>query len=488
MTSPSLQDQFNLRMACIRLATKMTHNGMPIHEHNREALRVPAQARLDEASAACQEAALELGWGRQKAVFTGWTQSEDELTEAGKPRKVRQYVAQNVPFNPNSGKHWTELLIERVGMRAIKFSKKTREPAWDEEVLGDLIANKDQRISRLARYGQKAKQAQKELSNYIEGLPVWTDGRIHPYWAAQDAATTRWTCRGPAAQTIPKHLRGIISAPRCAHCGRWGWVVLSDYSQQEPRILTCQSRDPILADCYQTKRDVYRIVGQSIFGSGYAGITANQRQASKVLFLSMAYGAGVQTQLVALHGASEAFRSIDERQLRKMNDAFFKEHHWIKAYHYDCENQARAGKLVEPLSGHTLHTFGVLDPSLAYNFRIQTAGAYQTSTSLLIVDGQLVEGRDEIYANNHDEIVTGTFREDPMEIVQIHREAMERPWTINGVTIPFVTETKVSSDSIGHALEVSPEGKLKAGSLREITLGFRQALVEQPACRHCLGA
>lgn len=482
---PVFADRFRLRMRCIELACRMTRNGIPIHEANRLSLRLPNEERLAEYTRIVEETALELGWNRAKPKFSHWFDS-DELRKDGKPKKARAYVAEAVPFNPESGHHWTELVIGKMGRVPLKFTKKSKEPAWDEEVLGHLIADPDPRLSKLARYGQKAKAAAKELANYIVGLPVWQDGRIHPYWAAMDAVTGRWTCNGPAAQTFPRHLRSILSVPTCPDCGRRGWVVCTDWSQQEPRLMSLYAADPILIENYKRGLDIYKTVAQPVFGVPYNAVSALQRQAMKVDFLSMCYGAGIPTRLAALHGASETFRYIDFALLARMTKAFLKEHPWIQTYQHRCEDEARSGVIKELLGGHELHTYGHVDPAVDYNFKIQASGAYMMAVGILEVDSHL-SGPPVgwIYQNNHDEIVTGSLREDPMEIVAIHRTAMERDWTIGGNTLRFTTETKLSSDSVGHAIEVLPDGRLnKPGTLAAVARCFDMRSAE--GCSTCL--
>jgi DNA polymerase I-like protein with 3'-5' exonuclease and polymerase domains len=272
---------------------------------------------------------------------------------------------------------------------------------------------------------------------------------------------------------------------RCRGCGRRGWVVETDWSQQEPRLLAINSGDPILIDNYERGLDVYKTVGSAIFGCEYNEIRPKERQATKVLFLSMAYGAGIHTQLVALHGADEEFRRIDHGRLEKMNKAFFKEHPWIKSYQHRCVDEARAGAITEPLSGHQLVTGGYVDPAVDYNFKMQAGGAWMMANSILAVDEGLDPRLSHIYANMHDAIVTGSLEEDPLTIVKLHVSNMEKRHTINGSSINFPTETKLSSDSLGHALELKNDLTFKASSLREMSLGLAMAAMPQEGCSQC---
>ena len=465
---PSLLDRMKLRMRCKNLAIGMTHRGIAVHEVNRQALREPARARLEHFRELSAEAAVALGWRKFEEKFDGWVESEAETTKAGKPKKVRVYKQEPVAFNAGSTHHWTALLIDQLGMAPLAYTE-TRQPCWDAEVLEKLKSRPNRKLARLAEVGVKYKEVQKELGTYIEGLPVHGDGRIHPMWAAMNANTLRWTSEGPNAQNIPKHLRSILthswySDMRIAGGAGWhgGYILETDHSQQELRTIALLSGCKRLLDAYAKGADVHRLNAAAMFGVDPKDVTADMRDISKPATFGMCYRATIPTMLSVFH-SDERFKHVTFRMLERMVDSFFAEHPEIRQYHYRMEDMARAGRIVEQLSGHELVTCGIVDPALCANFPVQTAGAKMMADALLEAEAKFQAEPDlgrHILGNNHDAMLYETGEEDFRPAMAIVVDAMEKVHSLNGNSLKYLSETKVSASSWGESIEVKNSGDL----------------------------
>ena len=479
-----------LRMECKNLAVRMTARGIAVHEVNRENLREPAQAKLEFYRAACEDAARALGWNKQEAVFSHWSESETEVTKAGKPKKIRVYRQQDLPFNAGSTHQWTELLIDKMHLTPLAYTE-TRQPCWNAEVLEKLKSSPNRKLARLAEVGGKFKEVQKELGTYIVGLPAHPNGRTHPMWAAMNANTLRWTSAGPNAQNIPKHLRSILTHSRyldlrIAGGSGWrgGWILETDHSQQELRTIALLSGCKLLLEAYANKADVHRLNAAAMFGISPADVTAEQRDVSKNATFAMCYRATIEKMLSIFH-SDERFKHVTYKMLQRMVDNFFAERPEIRAYHYRMEEMAAAGKIVEALSGHELVTCGIVDPALCANFPVQTAGAKMMADALLEVDERFDPTRQRILGNNHDAMLYETDDEDPMETQAIVVDAMEKVHTLNGNSLKYLSETKMSASSWGESVEMKNDGSLvvknnatgdHAGNRRKAWLALGAAL------------
>jgi DNA polymerase I-like protein with 3'-5' exonuclease and polymerase domains len=121
----------------------------------------------------------------------------------------------------------------------------------------------------------------KETNTVRKSLLI--NGRVHTNFKAHGAETGRFSSSEPNLQNIPssgeygKLVRDLFVAPP-------GYkLVVADYSQIEPRIITALSKDPVLMENYMTGKDIYTTIGDTM------GV---DRKAGKVLVLAISYGVG----------------------------------------------------------------------------------------------------------------------------------------------------------------------------------------------------
>lgn len=149
------------------------------------------------------------------------------------------------------------------------------------------------------------REMSKLVSTYIDKLPECvnpTDGRIHCSFNQYGARTGRFSSENPNLQNIPSHNKDI----RKMFVASDGYVLMSsDYSQQEPKVMTQMCGDPKMIKAYQEGKDLYAEIAALSFNTTYEnclefrpdGTTnpegKNRRSQAKSILLGVLYGRGV---------------------------------------------------------------------------------------------------------------------------------------------------------------------------------------------------
>ena len=149
------------------------------------------------------------------------------------------------------------------------------------------------------------REMSKLVTTYIDKLPNCVnpkDGRIHCSFNQYGADTGRFSSSDPNLQNIPSHNKDI----RKMFVASDGYVLMSsDYSQQEPKVMTQMCGDPKMIQAYQEGKDLYAEIAALSFNTTYEnclefrpdGTTnpegKNRRSQAKSILLGVLYGRGV---------------------------------------------------------------------------------------------------------------------------------------------------------------------------------------------------
>lgn len=109
----------------------------------------------------------------------------------------------------------------------------------------------------------------KILTTYVDKLPECVNpktGRIHCNYNQYGAKTGRMSSDNPNMQNIPSKNHDIrqmfVASP--------GNVLMSsDYSQQEPKVMTVMCQDPMMIEAYQNGKDLYASIASLAFNKPY---------------------------------------------------------------------------------------------------------------------------------------------------------------------------------------------------------------------------
>lgn len=112
---------------------------------------------------------------------------------------------------------------------------------------------------RLYRDASSAKYGLPWLEEYVE-----SDGKVYAHYNITQAETGRMSASNPAMQGIPVRKLPIYRTFFIASPGHT--IVVTDISQQEPRILAYETKDDALIEAFKTGEDVHIAVARSIYG------------------------------------------------------------------------------------------------------------------------------------------------------------------------------------------------------------------------------
>jgi DNA polymerase-1 len=244
-------------------------------------------------------------------------------------------------FNINSPVQLREVLFDRLGLRPLRRTAKTRAASTAEEVLEELAATHPL-PARILQY----RGVQKLKSTYVDALPALINpetGRIHATFNQTIAATGRISSSEPNLQNIPIRTREGRRV-REAFVAEEGHVLVSaDYSQIELRILAHLSKDEGLIAAFRRGEDIHDRTARDVFGPFSPLAPEEQRRRSKMVNYALLYGKTAFTLAKDIGvGRPEAAAFIE---------AYFARYPGVRRFLDETLAEARASGTVRTLLG-----------------------------------------------------------------------------------------------------------------------------------------
>ena len=165
----------------------------------------------------------------------------------------------------------------------------------------------------------------KLLSTYIDKLPECVNvktHRVHCSFNQYGAKTGRMSSDSPNLQNIPSHNKDI----RKMFVASDGNVLLSsDYSQQEPKVMTVMCQDLSMIEAYKNGKDLYASIASLAFNKPYEeclefrpdGTTNKEgkerRSQAKSILLGILYGRGINSVAEQLHTTKTKAQQIQDK-------------------------------------------------------------------------------------------------------------------------------------------------------------------------------
>lgn len=217
------------------------------------------------------------------------------------------------PLNPASSSQLAILFYDAMGF------KRVNKRSTDVNTL-EMLAKEYPEHKRMFNLITEFRNISKLKSTYTVGLSdsihEVTD-KIHAQFKPYGAVTGRFSCVKPNLQNIPVRTE-IGRAVRRMFIPPEGYYLIgSDFSQQEPRILASLSQDETMIQAYKDGRDLYAETASRVFKVPYEECLESfgpegkkRRNATKALVLGIMYGRGANSIADTLEISIGAAKSI----------------------------------------------------------------------------------------------------------------------------------------------------------------------------------
>lgn len=175
------------------------------------------------------------------------------------------------------------------------------------------------------------REVAKLISTYIdkmENVINPNDGKVHCIFNQYGAKTGRFSSDSPNLQNIPSHNKDI----RKMFVADDGYVLMSsDYSQQEPKVMTQMCGDPKMLNAYKQGKDLYAEIASLAFNKSYEDCLEfyldengnkttktnpegkERRSQAKSILLGILYGRGLASIAEQLHTTKEKAKEIQDK-------------------------------------------------------------------------------------------------------------------------------------------------------------------------------
>jgi DNA polymerase I-like protein with 3'-5' exonuclease and polymerase domains len=333
-----------VEMPVIRVVAEMELAGIELDKEYAKRLSVKYHSKLDELD---KRITVELD--KYKSRIESWRKTPDANT---KPKKKSgeeggKSKSEQLPDEINLGSP-TQLAILLYDVIGVEQVSKESPRGTGEDILEAIKLP-------LAKLILERRGLLKLLDAFIDSLPQKVnpiDGRVHGHFNQYGAATGRFSSSDPNLQQLPasnKEIRMMFKA-------RDGYVLVgSDFSQQEPRMLSNYSGDEDMIQAYKEGKDLYSTIASSVYKNDYwdnmeyrQDGTPNpdgkkRRNACKTLLLGIMYGQGVTAVAESIGGSIQEAQSII--------DGFYNSFPKVKGWMDETTSFAKKNGYVEDLWG-----------------------------------------------------------------------------------------------------------------------------------------
>ena len=247
-----------IEIPVIKVVAKMELTGVELDFQYADLLSKKYHKILDSID---REAEQELA--KIKPKIDAWRLTEEanakqqnkkgELTGKSKAEQLEDPISLSSP---------TQLAILLYDVLKVK-SVSTKSPRGTGE---DILSKIDIPLCKIIL---KRRATSKLIDAFIDALPKTVNqatGRVHCHFNQYGAATGRFSSSEPNLQQIPSHEKSI----RMIFKATDGYTLVgSDFSQQEPRLLSQYSQDRNMIDAYKEGKDLYATIASGVYKMGY---------------------------------------------------------------------------------------------------------------------------------------------------------------------------------------------------------------------------
>ncbi len=327
---------------------------------------------------------------------------------------IAAYQQAGQEFNLNSPKQLSEILVELLGEKFTKKSRKSKT-GYSTDV---AVLNKLEGDHPLIDTILENRTLAKLKSTYVDALPSLIQlktGRVHTDFNQTVTATGRLSSSNPNLQNIP--IRTAFSKRiRAGFLPKEDWILLAaDYSQIELRILAHLSQEPELMRAFNAGEDVHTVTAQLLLEK--EEVNSEERRLAKIINYGVIYGMGAQKFSRDI--------GVPVKQAKQFIDKFNQRYERIFTYMQSVEVEAERDGYVQTVLGRRRYFRNLKDMGgyqkaallrSAVNAPIQGTSADIVKLAMLRVHDLLKDYQARLLLQVHDELV---FEVPPDEVAEL---------------------------------------------------------------------
>jgi len=341
------------------------------------------------------------------------------------------YALAGEEFNINSSQQLGEILFEKLKLKAVKKTKKTKSYSTDVNVL-TVLAKDHELPEKLLRYRTLGKLK----STYVDSLRKLINKetkRIHTSFNQTITVTGRLSSSKPNLQNIPirksegKKIRKAF-IPKPDHI-----LISADYSQIELRVLAHCAEDKILIKSFKNDEDIHTRTALEVFEVMPQFVTSDLRSQAKAINFGIVYG-------------MSAFRLANDLNIsRKMADTYiknyFKRYAGVKDFIDTTIKETRKTCEVFTIFGRKRRLDDINSSNInvrnfaqraAVNTPIQGSAADLIKLAMIKMEAALEKNSlsSKMLLSVHDEIIFETPFEEKDQLMDLAKSVMENVYPL----------------------------------------------------------
>ena len=222
-------------------------------------------------------------------------------------------------FNINSPKQLGVILFEKLGLPVLKRTKTG--PSTSADVLEELSDHEI--VGHVLEYRQVAK-LKSTYADALGDLISPETKRVHTTFNQTVTATGRLSSTQPNLQNIPirteegRRIREAFVVPEGCY------LLSSDYSQIELRLLAHLSQDKVLLEAFRSGQDIHTQTAAEVFEIDLEDVSPEQRNAAKAINFGIVYG-------ISSFGLAKGI-NLTRAQAQQYIDSYFLRYPLVKSY------------------------------------------------------------------------------------------------------------------------------------------------------------
>ncbi len=358
--------------------------------------------------------------------------------------KIR-IIAQDPTLNVSSPKQLGVLLYDKLQLGAKNGKNTKKNLSTDEETLLEL-ENEHPVIPLILEF----RNIKKLISTYADPLPQMISpktGKIHTTFNQALTSTGRLSSVKPNLQNIPiRTERGKEIRKAFIPSDPEGYIMSSDYSQIELRLMAHMSGDDNFIEAFRAGKDIHSATASKIFDIPEDQLTKEQRSRAKVANFGIIYGISAFGLAQRLH--------ISRGEAKKLIDDYFTKYPKVQAFINNTIEFARRNGYVETLYGRKrfIPDINSKNPVVrglaernAVNAPIQGSAADIIKIAMIRVDKRIImEGiQSRMILQVHDELVFDVVPSERMLLMDLVKKEME---SVASLSVPLTVDCKTGKN------------------------------------------